>query len=179
MVIRMSDKRIKNIKVIAMDVDGTLTDGAIYIGKDGEMMKAFDVKDGLGISLLNRSGIITSIITGRTSQIVQKRADELKITKVMQGISKKDEALQHLADECCVKLENIAYIGDDSNDLPALLNAGLAVCPADSADMVKEKCDVVLRHSGGHGAIRELAELILKEQGKLEQVLEDLYGLHQ
>ena len=168
MVIRMSDKRIKNIKVIAMDVDGTLTDGAIYIGKDGEMMKAFDVKDGLGISLLNRSGIITSIITGRTSQIVQKRADELKITKVMQGISKKDEALQH-----------IAYIGDDLNDLPALLNAGLAVCPADSADMVKEKCDVVLRHSGGHGAIRELAELILKEQGKLEQVLEDLYGLHQ
>lgn len=175
----MLDEKINKIRLLAMDVDGTMTEGAICIGADGEMMKQFDVRDGLGISLLNRSGIITAIITGRDSQIVRKRAQELKIKEIMQGIARKDDAICKLAQRYDIALENIAYIGDDLNDLPALRLAGLSACPADAADMVRENCDVVLKKRGGCGAVRELAELILNGQGRMETVLADLYGLRQ
>ena len=118
--ITLADEKINKIRLLAMDVDGTMTEGSICIGADGEIMKQFDVRDGLGISLLNRSGIITAIITGRDSQIVRKRAQELKINEIMQGIARKDEAIRKLAQRYDVALENIAYIGDDLNDLPAL-----------------------------------------------------------
>lgn len=175
----MLEEKIKKIKMLAMDVDGTLTDGSIYIADDGEAMKCFHVKDGLGISLLHQTGIITAIVTGRTSKIVMERAKELKINEVVQGAAYKNEALEQLAEKYLITLEEIAYIGDDLNDLPALAISGLAACPADADSIVKQKCDVVLEHNGGSGAVRELAEMIMKHQRTFEEAFHKTYLLKQ
>lgn len=175
----MLKDKIKKIKALAMDVDGTMTDGSIYISEHGEAMKRFDVKDGLGISLLVNAGIQVAVITGRQSKIVLERARELKISEVIQGAAYKGQAMEGLAEKQGISLEEIAYIGDDLNDLPAFEAAGCAFCPADAAKEVKERCHVVLEHNGGFGAVREAAEIILKAQGKYEDVVRNVYRLRQ
>lgn len=166
-------ERAKKIKIIAFDVDGTLTDGQIYMGGNGEMMKAFSCKDGLGISLLRQAGIHTAIITGRKSAIVEQRAAELKIDKVLQGISDKAQAWQDLksqwlAEESGMDItdEMLAYVGDDFNDVPIFNYAGLRCCPADAHPLIKAQAHVVSAYNGGKGAAREIAEFILKAQEK-------------
>lgn len=145
-----------------MDVDGTLTDGKIYMSPSGEAMKAFSIKDGCGIhDILIPAGIIPVIITGRTSQIVEKRAKELGITEVYQGISNKVNKLSELTPD----LQSVAYIGDDINDLPCMniLNdaGGLVGCPLDAAPEVKMICDFVSEYKGGEGAVREFIEWVV------------------
>lgn len=149
------------IKLFAMDVDGTMTDGKIYIGQNGEIMKAFNVKDGQGLSLLHKSGVITAIITARQSEIVEHRARELGISEVCQGISDKSVVLEQLCEKHGFTSEECAYIGDDIGDLPAMKYAGVSMCPVDAISAVRERADLIMPSKGGEGAIRDAAEWIL------------------
>lgn len=146
-----------------MDVDGTLTDGKIYMGANGEMMKAFDIKDGYGIhDILLPNGIIPIIITGRCSEIVERRCKELGISEIHQGIKNKKEHLMTYCKEHNVMLRECAYIGDDLNDLPCIRlikeNHGIVGCPADAVKEVQDITDFQSRFSGGNGAVREFIE---------------------
>lgn len=153
------------IKMLVMDVDGTLTDGHIYVGAEGEMMKAFHVQDGYGIAhILPQLGITPVIITGRSSQIVQKRAAELKITHLHQGIGDKLAKLQEVARELDVAAEEIAYIGDDVNDLDCIRWCGCTACPADAVPEVLAAVDYVCKRDGGRGAVREFIDGVIGER---------------
>jgi len=154
----------KEIKMVVMDVDGTLTDGKIYMGKDGEVFKAFNAKDGLRIKQLPKFGIIPVIITGRESSILNKRAEELKISELYQGVSNKVKVLYDLLDKYNLKFTNIAYIGDDENDYTAMKLCGLKGCPRDAAKAIINIADFVSKYDGGNGAVREFLDYILKEK---------------
>lgn len=150
------------IKILVMDADGTLTDGKIYIGSGGEMLKAFNVKDGLGISKLHSNSIIPVIITGRESEILKRRSEELKIEELYQGEENKLGKLKELVERYKCSLSEVAYIGDDENDLQCMKVCGLSGCPADAVESVKEAVDVVCTKEGGQGAVREFIEYILE-----------------
>ena len=144
------------IKMLVMDVDGTLTDGHIYIGAEGEMMKAFHVQDGYAIAhILPEKDIIPVIITGRRSKILERRAAELKITHLHQGVVDKLSKLKEIAAELGVDADEIAYIGDDINDLDCIRWCGLTACPADAVPAVHEAVKYVCSRNGGCGAVRE------------------------
>ena len=150
------------IKYLVMDVDGTLTDGKIYIGNDGEMMKAFSIKDGCGIhDILIPAGITPVIITGRKSIIVENRCAEIGIKEVYQGISNKFQKLHSIVED----LSTVAYIGDDINDLSVIKTikeaGGKIGCPADAVQKVKEQADYISTRKGGEGAVREFIEWIV------------------
>lgn len=149
------------IKLLVMDVDGTLTDGRIYMGAQGEMMKAFDVRDGYAIAhILPELGIKPVIITGRSSGIVRKRAEELKISVLYQGVSDKLKQLKAIAAQFDTTADEIAYIGDDLNDLSCIEYCGLTACPQDAVEIVKDRVQIVCTHIGGRGAVREFIEYI-------------------
>lgn len=160
----------RSIRYLVMDVDGTLTDGKIYIGVEGELCKAFHVKDGCGIcDILLPSGITPVIITGRTSVIVKNRCNELGITEIYQGIVNKLEKLKELCmgESNESDLSQVAYIGDDLNDL-SCMNAikaagGRVGCPADAVKCIKDIADYVCEHKGGEGAVRDFIEWILAD----------------
>lgn len=143
------------IKMLVMDVDGTLTDGRIFIGAQGEVMKAFDVKDGYGIVQLTKSGVIPVIITGRKSDIVTERAKELHITELYQGIDNKLIKLKEVASKYQLVSDEIAYIGDDLNDLECIQFCGVTACPKDAIDEIKQQVGYVCNCDGGRGAVRE------------------------
>ena len=162
------------IKLVALDMDGTLTDGSINISAEGELFKRFNAKDGLGITAARRHGLRVAVITGRKGSIVQYRAEELGISEdVMAGISAKKKALQALAEKYELSPDEIAFMGDDLNDLPALQAAGLSAAPADAAEDVKQKVDFIASHKGGRGAVRDLLELILKARGIWDALVEE------
>ena len=146
-----------------MDVDGTLTDGKIYTSNSGELMKAFNIKDGCGIhDILIPAGIIPVIITGRTSDIVLNRCKELDITEIYQGVNNKIEKLLQITND----LSTVAYIGDDINDLscmePVKSARGMIGCPADAVEKVKAIADYIAPHKGGDGAVRDFIEWLMK-----------------
>lgn len=150
------------IKYLVMDVDGTLTDGKIYMGNNGEMMKAFSIKDGCGIhDILLPAGIIPIIITGRTSDIVVNRCREIGIKTIYQGVSNKIEKLLSITSN----LSEVAYIGDDINDLscmePVKEAGGVIGCPKDAVKRIIELADFVAEHNGGNGAVRDFIEWIV------------------
>lgn len=152
------------IKMLVMDVDGTLTDGHIYIGAEGEMMKAFHVQDGYAIAhILPEKGIVPVIITGRSSKIVERRAAELKIFHLHQGISHKLSKLQEVAGVLGVFAEEIAYIGDDVNDLDCIRYCAVTACPADAVPVVRNSVDYVCERNGGNGAVREFIDKFVGE----------------
>ena len=151
-----------------MDVDGTLTDGKIYIGNDGEMMKAFDIKDGCGIhDILIPAGIIPIVITGRKSKIVYNRCREIGIQNLFQGVRDKTSQLDSVLRTFGYSLSEVAYIGDDINDLPCMQHVkstgGIIGCPADAVDSVKSFADFISHHNGGNGAVREFIEWLCKK----------------
>ena len=153
------------IKILAMDVDGTLTDGRIYIGEEGEIAKVFDVKDGYAISsFLPMMQIVPVIITGRTSKIVERRAEELGIFEVYQNVGDKLEKLKEVAKKYDASKDEIAYIGDDVNDIGCMTYAGFSGCPKDAADEVKIIADYICHYEGGRGAVREFIEQIERIQ---------------
>ena len=166
------NKDFSRIRLFAMDVDGTLTDGKIYMGDTGEMMKAFDVKDGLGIKLLMAQGIIPAIITGRRSRIVENRCREIGITEIHQGVRKKDSAFLALMDRYQLIREETAYIGDDINDLGAMREAGITFAPADCARQLLPFVDVHLSKKAGDCPVREAIDLILEGRYKAEDFCE-------
>lgn len=150
---------MSKIKMLVMDVDGTLTDGHIYIGEEGEIMKAFHVQDGYAIAhILPEKGIVPVIITGRNSKIVQRRAAELKITYLYQGVTDKLSVLKKVAAEFGAASNEIAYIGDDVNDLECIRYCGLTGCPADAVPVVRETVQLVCSRNGGNGAVREFID---------------------
>ena len=154
---------MKNIKYLVMDVDGTLTDGKIYMGNEGEVMKAFSIKDGYGIhDIAMKAGIIPVIITGRTSKTVLNRCNELGIVEIHQGISNKIEKLLSVTRN----LSTVAYIGDDLNDLSCMISVkeagGLVGCPRDAVEKVVELADFVSNRNGGNGAVRDFIEWIIE-----------------
>ena len=160
------------IRLVALDMDGTLTDGSINISGQGELFKRFNAKDGLGITAAKRHGLRIAIITGREGSIIQYRAGELGIEEdVMSGISAKKQAILALAEKYDLPLEAIAFMGDDLNDLPAILTAGLSAAPADAAEDVKARVSWVAPHNGGQGAVRDLLELILKARGIWDTII--------
>lgn len=155
--------RKKNIRLLVMDVDGTLTDGGIYIGKYGELFKRFDVKDGYAISkTLKKAGIISVILTGRKSIYVKNRCRELGIKYVIQGSKNKMQDLSKLMERLHIEWNQVAVIGDDLTDMPVIKKALISACPADAVTEVKKYCDYVADRKGGHGAVREITDWIVR-----------------
>lgn len=159
------------IRLLALDVDGVLTDGSINMGNQGELFKAFNAKDGMGVSIALRNGLQVAIITGRKSEIIHNRAKELGITLLYEGVKDKFAQLKQLQSELKLEQQEIAYMGDDLNDLPAFRAAGLAFAPADAVAEVIAQAAVVTAAEGGHGAVRSAIEMILKAQDKWEQII--------
>ena len=164
-------KRLAQIKLLALDVDGVLTDGTINIGNNGEIFKGFNAKDGLGISCALRSGVHIAIITGRKSEIIHKRAEELGISLLCEGVKDKYSELRRLAEELQLTQDEIAYMGDDLNDLPAFKAAGISFAPQDAVTEVITMANIVTTKCGGRGAVREAVENILKAQNKWEALI--------
>ena len=149
-----------------MDVDGTLTDGKIYMGANGEVMKAFNIKDGYGIhDILIPNGITPIIITGRTSAIVENRCKELGITDIYQGVKNKIDILSSYLQNKCDNLSTVAYIGDDLNDMCCInvvqKAGGIIGCPADAVETVKQSSAFISHFNGGEGAVREFIEYLI------------------
>lgn len=163
--------RARKIRVLALDVDGVLTDGTLHFDRNGDAGKSFSVRDGFGLRLLSEAGIELAIITGRQSGSVRSRATELGITRVLDGVRDKAAALRVLAQECDVELDEVAYLGDDWPDLTALQIAGLAAAPADAEPDVRAHCHWISSRSGGRGAVREFAETLLEWRGQRSELL--------
>ena len=167
------EKRAAKIRLLALDVDGVLTDGSIYYSNKGDELKAFNIKDGLGIKLLRQSGVKVAIITGRQSDIVARRAQELGIKDVVQGREDKYQALLELCNQHGIGIEECAYMGDDLPDLGAITKAGLGLAVADAVSAVREAADWVSAYSGGCGAVREACELLLSARSDWPKLLSD------
>ena len=162
-------QRATATRLLAMDIDGTLTDGSILIGPQGEAMKRFSVRDGYGLRLLANAGIELVIITGRESEIVRQRAAELRISEVHQGVADTQLLLTRLCATRGLTLAQAAFAGDDWPDLPAMRASGFAAAPADAEPAVLASAHWVAPRRGGHGALRDIAEFILAAQGRLPQ----------
>lgn len=161
----------KNIKLLVLDVDGVLTNGQIFFDGHGEALKVFHTQDGLGIAAAGQVGLKTAIITGRISDMVRVRAAELKIDDLYQGAKDKVSALKEIVKKRNLTLQQVAYVGDDLNDLPALAIVGMPCAVANAVSEVKDCAKYIAAHDGGQGAVREIIEVILTAQGKWDQVL--------
>lgn len=163
---------MKNIKMVIIDIDGVLTDGTIYIDSEGRETKAFHVLDGTGISYLHRAGIKTAIISGRICDAVVHRAKELDIKDVYQGAINKLDAYKEILEKHTLRDDEICYIGDDLIDLPIFYRVGFPVSVANASPLVKQHSLYVTNTKGGFGAVREVAEKILKFQDKWHLIME-------
>lgn len=163
--------RAKKIKAILMDVDGTMTDGSIYLTPTGDEIKRFNVKDGMGIDLARKAGLMLGILSGRASEAVRARASELGIKEVHQGVKDKGHFLDRIMEKYKLTEEEIAYIGDDLNDIPLMKRVGLAICVEGSPEEVRQVCVHKTYLRGGEGAVREAIEFILKAQERYEPLL--------
>jgi len=155
------EKRATHVRLLALDVDGVLTDGLLYYGNNGEELKAFNIKDGLGIKLLRNAGVKVAIITGRESALVSRRAVELGIEDVVQGREDKYQALLELSQRHQLRMDECAFMGDDLPDLAAILAAGLGMTVANASPEVLEAAHWRSTRNGGCGAVREACEFIL------------------
>lgn len=163
----------KGIKLLILDVDGVLTDGGIILDNEANEFKSFHVRDGHGIKMLIRAGIIVTMITGRYSKVVERRARELGITEVYQKCFDKRVAFRHLIEKYSVDPLEVAYIGDDIVDLPLLKGSGFSVAVADAADEAKAAAMMVTKNKGGRGAVREVCDYLLKAKGLWEGILDE------
>jgi len=154
-----------SIKLIVLDVDGTMTDSRITYSAAGDEIKSFNVKDGLAIASWRKLGRQVAIITGRRSDIVARRAKELRIEHFYQGVENKREVLERLLEKLDIRMEEVAAIGDDLNDLPMLKAAGISFVPRDASAYVDKIADVILTKRGGEGAVREMIEYLIKKEG--------------
>lgn len=159
------------IRLIAFDVDGTLTNGQLVMGPNGEAYKFFNVHDGLALNLAHRMGYKVGFITGRTSAIVEARAKELHCDFVLMGIKNKTEAMHDLLKQFALTWEEAAYMGDDLNDLPLFSRVGLSGCPSNACVENRAMADFISRHKGGEGAAREFIEDILKSQDRWDEAV--------
>lgn len=165
----------RQIRLVVLDVDGVLTDGSIWTGSDGETVKRFFTRDGLGIKMLQSAGIPVALLTGRVSKQTASRATELGIDVVKQGKTFKGDAFCELVADFGVSLKETAYMGDDVPDIPPLLAAGLPACPSDASEEALRLAKFISPFPGGQGAVRSLAELILRSQGKWDELIDQHY----
>jgi 3-deoxy-D-manno-octulosonate 8-phosphate phosphatase (KDO 8-P phosphatase) len=165
-------ERARKTRLLIMDVDGVLTDGRIIQDCHGHELKVFDVKDGHGIVMAHRAKLRTGLISGRESETITRRAEELGIELVFQKIWNKLEVYERILVDTALTHDEVAYIGDDLIDIPLLRRVGLAVAVADAVDEVKAVCHFITRRPGGQGAVREVIELILRAQGYWDTLLE-------
>lgn len=169
----VTEEQLAKIRLLALDVDGVMTDGSIIIGQDGELCKHFDARDGMGISLALRHGIQVALITGRHSEIVLHRAMELGISSVYENVIYKGKTLEQASKELDVPLAETAFMGDDLNDLPAFGRAAVTFAPADAAPEVRQRAMLVSDRNGGRGAVRDVIERILKAKGLWDQIVKE------
>jgi len=166
------DERARRIRFILMDCDGVLTDGGLYYGAEGELFKRFDVKDGHGLVMWRLSGGRSGVLTARTGKAIQKRAEELKFELVLQGHRDKRKGFLEALDRTGLSAEEVCYVGDETNDLGPLSLCGLAVTPADAVAEARAQAHLITQAPGGHGAVRELCEFLLRAQGKWDGMVE-------
>lgn len=159
-----SKKNLSGIKMLLTDCDGCLTDGGMYYSESGEMLKKFNTKDGMGLSLLMKSGLIVGIVTGEVSESVRKRADKLHISEYHAGVQDKFSLAVRLCDKYGITLDEVAYVGDDLNDLPLIKAVGFGCATANAVSAVKDAADYITQLSGGSGAVREVADLLLSKR---------------
>jgi 3-deoxy-D-manno-octulosonate 8-phosphate phosphatase (KDO 8-P phosphatase) len=171
----LNSEKIKKIKLLLLDVDGVLTDGGIILGDSDRDFKIFNIHDGLGIKLAQAGGIEIGIITGRTSEAVKKRADELAIKILYQGQQDKLKIYEQIKNDLGLNDDQIAYMGDDLNDLKLLQKVGLSFTVNDACDEIKAEVDYTTKNPGGKGAVREVIELILKNQEKWRGLIQKYY----
>lgn len=168
-------EKLKKISVLAMDVDGVLTDGGIILGTGGAEHKVFNVQDGMGITLARTAGLKTAIITGRSSQAVERRAGELRFDEVFQGSKNKKEAFSAMLKRFNASPDQVCYIGDDLLDMQALRMAGVGIAVANAREELKREAHIITRLPGGHGAVREAVEIILKAQNLWNSIVKTFY----
>lgn len=166
-------QRAARIKLLLMDCDGVLTDGRIWLFENGEEQKGFHTRDGLGIELLHRAGLRSGIITGRSSSAIDRRARGLGMSFVLQGREDKLRAYNETLAHAGIANAEVAYVGDDLNDVPLMLASGLGVAVADAAAEARENAHYVTSTAGGFGAVREVIELILKSQDRWDDLVKD------
>jgi len=159
------DQRARAVKALLLDVDGVLTDGRVLYMADGQEARAFHVRDGLGLQLLGAAGITVGLLSGKKSEVVRRRGEELGIELMMLGVEDKVEAYDSACQQIDCKDEHIAYVGDDLPDLPLIRRSGLGFAVADAAAEVRAAAHIVLRANGGQGAVREACERLLKARG--------------
>lgn len=172
-----NQERAQNIKWILMDVDGTLTDGSLLVLPDGEELKTYNVRDGLGILLAHLAGLKTGIITGKTSKSLEIRSERLKIAELHQGILDKKPILDKIMKRNGLTSREVAFIGDDLGDLEVIKSVGFSAAVADSHPEVKKHSHFICQNSGGKGAVREFIEFILSTQEKWETIQENVKNL--
>jgi len=160
------ERRASRIKLLLMDCDGVLTDGRLWLTDDGDEQKSFNTHDGLGLSLLHRAGLKSGIITGRSSKALTRRAKELGVEFLHQGDANKIAAFEQLLQQAGIDEDEVAFVGDDLPDIPIMRRAELAVAVADAVMETRSVAHYVTRAKGGRGAVREVIELILKAQGR-------------
>lgn len=164
-------RRAKALDWLLCDVDGVLTDGRLYFGGQGEALKVFDVRDGLGLKCLRQAGLKVGLLSARSSPALERRAENLDLDLLLGGRGDKDTGFDDFLERTDCDPGRVAYIGDDLNDLVVLARCGLGFAPADAAEEVRTVADVVLSRRGGRGAVRELAEILLKTRGEWQRVL--------
>ena len=162
----------QGIKLVIFDVDGVLTDGSLFFGDDGQEYKAFNSKDGHGMKMLQDSGVIIGIITGRQSEVVKHRMKNLKITHVYQGKLDKLPAFEQLIADLGLTPEEVAYVGDDVMDLPVMIRVALAIAPQDAHELAKQHAHWVTPNGGGRGAARDVCEFIMRAQGNWDGIVQ-------
>jgi len=162
--------RTKKIKLMIFDVDGVMSDGGLMIGDDGQEYKTFNSQDGLGLKLLQKSGVELAIITGRTSTVVSKRAESLGIKYLYQGVDDKLTAYNDLINKLSIDPQETGFMGDDMIDVPAMLRAGFAASVPAAFDNVKNQAQYITTRQGGKGAVREVCEVIMQAQGTFDAV---------
>lgn len=165
------------IELLVLDVDGTMTDGGVYYDATGNELKKFAIKDGAGIVAARVAGVRVMICTGRECEAVRRRAADLHIDYVFQNVKDKAAFLRDFMAEHHLSREQVAYCGDDWNDLPAMALCGFVACPADAADLVAARADFVGTKKGGEGAVREAIEVFLRREGRLETALDRAFGV--
>jgi len=158
------NSKCKKIKLVLTDVDGVLTDGGRYFSEQGEILKKFHVRDGMGVNILLRNGIKTAIVTKENSKIVKKWAREMNVSKVYSGVIKKERKLTKIKNDYGLKSDQIAYIGDDVNDIDLFKKIGFSACPLNGVILAKKNVDYVCKLNGGEGAFREVIDLILSKK---------------
>ncbi|MDW8105258.1 MAG: HAD-IIIA family hydrolase [Armatimonadota bacterium] len=166
-------ERLQAVKAVILDVDGVLTDGSIYYDHTGREMKRFHVADGLGIELLKHAGLRVAILSGRVSEAIARRAAELKIAESYQGVRDKKAQIEKLRQQWEMKADELLYVGDDLNDLPAFEAVGVRVAVANAVAELKERAHYVTQTPGGSGAVREVCEWLLKARGEWDKAVEE------